>query len=61
MLCYRRLLNGSGLFPLFKQLLETEMTKSPPIIVREYIFQASKLTFRVVLKDKSGKNEINLQ
>ena len=34
-LCYRRCLNGSGLFPLFKQFLDTKMTKSPPIIVKE--------------------------
>ena len=38
-LCYRRCLNGSGLFPLFMHFLETKMTKSPPIIVSECIFK----------------------
>ena len=34
----RRCLNGS-VFPLFKQLLETEMTLSHPIIVKEFILK----------------------
>ena len=35
--------NGSGLFSLFKQFLETEMSKSQPIIVREFIFKNQNL------------------
>ena len=44
-LCCRRSLNGSVLFHLFKQFLEAEMTKSPPISVRECIFKNSNLGF----------------
>ena len=36
---YRRYLTGRGLFSLLKVFLETEMTKSPPIIVIECIFK----------------------
>ena len=32
-------------FPLFKQFIETEMTWSQPIIVREYIFKNQNLCF----------------
>ena len=32
-------------FPLFKQLIETEMTWSQPIIVRECIFKNQNLCF----------------
>ena len=45
-------------FPLVKQFLETEMTWSQPIIVRECIFKKSELVFRVTLKGKSGINRI---
>ena len=44
-LCFRRCLNGSGFFPLFKQFLETEKTWSQPIIVRECIFKNQNLCF----------------
>ena len=44
-LCYVRWLNGSGLFPLFQQFLEAEMTRSPPIIVRECILKNQNLCF----------------
>ena len=44
-LFYRRCLNGSGLFPLLKHFLETELTKSPPIIVRECILKNQNLCF----------------
>ena len=45
-------LNGS-VFPLSKQFLETEMTWSQPIIVRESIFK-----FCVTLNGNSGINQI---
>ena len=48
---FRRCPNGSGLFSLFKQFLETEMTLSPQIIVRK-----SALMFCVALNDDSGLN-----
>ena len=32
-------------FPLFKQFLETEMTRGQPIIVRESIFKNQNLCF----------------
>ena len=35
----------SCLFSLFKQFLETEMSKSPPIIVGECIFKNQDLCF----------------
>ena len=38
-LYYRRSTRGSDLFSLFKQFLETEMSKNPTIIVRECIFK----------------------
>ena len=44
-LSYRRCLNGSRLFPLLKQLLVTETTISPPIVVRECIFKNQNLCF----------------
>ena len=43
--CFRRCLNGSVFFPLFKQFLESEMTWSQPIIVRECIFKNQNLCF----------------
>ena len=39
-----------------KQFLETEMTWSQPLIVRECIFKNQK--FSVTLKGKSGINQI---
>ena len=46
-------------FPLFKQFLETEMTWSQPIEVSKRMhFQESELMFRVMLKGKSGINQI---
>ena len=44
-LFYRRCQNSSGLFSLLYQFLEAEMTKSPPIIVREFMFQTQNLCF----------------
>ena len=44
-LCYRRCRNGSGLFDFFKIFLETEMSKSPPIIVRECVLKNQNLCF----------------
>ena len=60
-LCFRRSLNSSVFFPLFKQFLETEMTWSQPIIVRECIFKNQNYMFRVTLKVKSGINQIYRQ
>ena len=37
--------NWQCFFPLFKQFLETEMTWSQPIIVRECIFKNQNLCF----------------
>ena len=49
-------------FPLFKQFLETEMTWSQLIIVRECIFKKSELMFRVTLNgNKSGINQVYRQ
>ena len=36
---------GSGLFPLFMLFLETEMTMSPPIIIKECIVKNKNLCF----------------
>ena len=48
-LCFRSCPNGNGLFSPFKQFLESEMSKSPPIIVRECIFKNQNLFFCVML------------
>ena len=40
-------------FPLFKQFLETEMTLSQPIIVRECIFKNQSLYFASRLRVNS--------
>ena len=53
MLCYRRCLNGNGLFPSFKQFLENEMAKSPLIIVRKCISENLNLYLCVVIRNKS--------
>ena len=45
-------------YPLIKQFLETEMTWSQPIIVRECISKKSEIMFRVTLKSKSEINRI---
>ena len=47
--------------PLFKQFIETEMTWSQPIIVRECIFKKSEVMFRVKLNGKSGINQVYRQ
>ena len=58
----RRHLNGSGLFPLIKHFVETDMTKSPPIIIRECIFKNKNLCFASrALKDKSRTNQVNIR
>ena len=43
-LCFQRFLKAV-FFPLYKQFLETEMTWSQPIIVRECIFKSQNLRF----------------
>ena len=44
MLCCRLCLNDIGLFPSFKEVLETEMAKSSQIIVREYNRPISRIS-----------------
>ena len=44
-LSFRRCLSGCVFFPLFVQFLETEMTWSQSIIVRECIFTNQNLCF----------------
>ena len=55
-LCFRRCLNVSVFFPLFKQFLETGTTNH----CNRMHFQESELVFCVMLKGKSGKNKFNV-
>ena len=45
LICDFDVISTRVLFPLFKQCLETEMTWSQPIIVRECIFKNQNLCF----------------
>ena len=45
-------------FPFLRQVLETEMTWSQPILVRKCISKNQDLYFLVTLKGKRGINRI---
>ena len=59
-LCYRRCQNGSGLFSLFKHFLETEMSKSPRIIIKQCIFKNQNLCFASHLRMITEETQFNV-
>ena len=60
-MCFCCCLNGSVVFPLFKQFPETEMIWSQPIVVRECIIKNQNLCFASrALRVDVAKNKFNV-